>query len=141
MKGWLIVLFMLSSLMGCQQKDVGVGLPTADALYRRWQLTQVSYDGQPTDHEQYITVVTFPRDGSFRGNQPKDARWCCRPIAFEGTDAAIRFIWDTSDPICALINCRMSPLWADIDWQITTLTNEQLVLMSDKRTLLFRPSP
>jgi hypothetical protein len=86
-------------------------------------------------------IVSFPRDGSFRGTKPMDARWCCTPIAFKGTDTVIRFIWDTSNPTCALINCRLSPLWDGVDWRITTLTNERLVLTSGKQMLTYEPVP
>lgn len=140
MKRFLFLL-LLGLLVGCQKKEVGIRLPVSDALYRTWRLTQMSYDGQAVDHEQYITVVTFPRDGSFRGSLPKDNRWCCTPTAFEGTDAAIRFVWDTSNPSCAVINCRLSPLRANVDWQIMTLTDEQLVLTGGKTTLTYEPVP
>lgn len=140
MKRWLALL-LLSSSMGCKKNDIDTGLPTAGALYRTWRLTGTSYDGRATDYEQYITVVTFPRNGSFWGDQPKDNRWCCTPISFEGTNAVIRFIWDTSNPNCALLNCRLSPLWAGVDWRIITLTNEWLVLTGGKTTLIYEPVP
>ena len=137
-----LVLLLLPLLFGaCRENEVGIGLPEVGSLYRTWRLTGTSYDGQATDHEQYIMVVTFPRNGSFRGDQPKDNRWCCMPVAFKGTDTAIRFIWDMSNPSCAVINCRLSPLWAGIDWQITTLTNEQLALTGGKTTLIYEPVP
>lgn len=140
MKRFLLFL-LLGSLISCRQNDVGVGLSASDVLYRTWRLTQVSYDGQAVNPDQYITVVTFPRDGKFLRGTQKDNRWCWMPVSFKGTNAVVRFTWDTSAPNCAVINGRMSPLWDGIDWQITTLTNERLVLTGGKRTLTYEPVP
>lgn len=137
----LLLILLVVSSVACQKDDANIGLPESDVLYRTWRLTGTLYEGQDIDHEQYITVVTFTRDGNFRGTQSKDDRWCCMPVAFEGTDNAIRFIWDTSNPSCALLNCRVSPLWAGVDWRITTLTNKRLVLTGDKMTLTYEPIP
>lgn len=64
-----ILLFLLiTALTGCQKKDVNPALPAYEGLYKTWKLTQVSYNGKPIPPEQYITTVTFPRDGNFRGS-------------------------------------------------------------------------
>jgi hypothetical protein len=140
MPRFLIFLF-LGLLMGCRDKAVVPGLPTDDALYRTWQLTQVFYDGQPVSGDPFPETVTFPRDGSFRGSLPNDSRWCCSPVSFEGTNKAIRFIWDTSSPICAVINCRLSVLAGNVNWQITTLNPAELVLTGERTILVFKAQP
>ena len=141
--GRLRLLLIIYLLTACQKdNDVGLGLPTAETLYHTWRLTQVLYNGQDTrSADQYIQTVTFARDGKFLRGQKKDNRWCCGPVSFKGNDTAIQFIWDTSDPACELINCRMSALRAGIIWQITTLTAGQLVLTDGKTTLIFEPEP
>lgn len=138
MKRFLLLIF-LGSFIGCLRKDDSIELPTSDTLYQSWKLTEVSYDGQPTLPDQYITTVTFPRDGNFRKGLQKTNRWHYGPVAFEGTNTAIRFNWDTSAPDCGVSNCRLSPLWEGINWQIKTLTNERLVLLGDKIKLVFEP--
>ena len=135
----LLIFLFLGSLLACQNKEAGPNLPTTNALYRSWQLTQVVTNGQPTLLDPVPTVVRFPRDGSFRGALPNDGRWCCEPVAFEGTNDAIRFIWDTSSPDCALIRCRASVFTADVTWQITTLDDTRLVLTNNATTLTFEP--
>lgn len=134
-------LLLLSSSVGCQQNEVGIGLPALDKLYRTWRLTKVSYDGQVEPFEQYLTVVTFPRDGRFLRGQQKDYRWCWMPFSFGGTDEVVRFTWDTLYAECGLINGKMSPLRSGIDWQIMTLTEERLVLIGNERMLTYEPAP
>ncbi|WP_080238646.1 hypothetical protein [Spirosoma rigui] len=135
----LLVFLFLGSLLACQNKDTGPNLPTSDALYRSWQLTQVLSNGQPVALDPTPTVVTFPRDGSFRGALPNDGRWCCEPVAFIGSDTSIQFIWDTSSPTCALVKCRASVFTPDVAWQITTLNDTTLALTSATTTLTFAP--
>jgi hypothetical protein len=135
----LLVFLFLGSLLACQDKDAAPNLPTIDGLYRSWQLTQVVTNGQSMPLDPVPTVVTFPRDGRFRGGQSNDGRWCCEPVAFVGTNTTIQFIWDTSSPDCALIRCRASVFTADVTWQITTLDDSTLVLTNDKTTLTFDP--
>lgn len=139
-----ILLFLLiTALVGCQNKDIGPTLPTNDALYKTWRLTQLVRDNQYTDYMQSKFVVTFPRDGNLLGNQlPNSVASCCSPIAFEGTNTTIRFIWASpSAPVCALVLCAQSPLTGDVTWRIATLTTTSLVLTAGKMVLVFEAQP
>lgn len=139
-----ILLFLLiTALAGCQKKDVDPTLPTNDALYKTWLLTQILRDNQFMDYTQSKFVVTFPRDGNLLGSQPSTSvASCCSPIAFEGTNITIRFIWASrSAPVCALVLCALSPLAGDVTWRIATLTNSSLVLTAGKTMLVFEAKP
>ena len=100
-------------------------------------------DNQTIDYTQNKFVVTFPRDGNLLGNQPPTSiASCCSPIAFEGTNTTIRFIWASQTaPVCALVLCALSPLTGGVTWQITTLTNDSLVLTEGKTILVFDAQP
>ncbi|WP_460981004.1 hypothetical protein [Spirosoma fluminis] len=133
----LLSLLLLIGLPGCQKNDASV-LPVSDHLYRTWHLIKADIDGTDVTN-QYIRIVTFQRDGRFGDGQ--QGYNCCAPVSFEGNDSTIRFIWNTSDPICARINCILSPLFNDVTWQISTLTSSKLVLITEKITLVYEPAP
>lgn len=139
----LALLFLLFTLLGCHKEGVESSttpsLPDLDLLYRTWQLTQAVTDGQVQDNSQ-PPIVTFPRNGDFRGAQPDDINWCCKPSRFETTNSTLRFIYQTSSS-CAAVFCATSHLRGDVIWQITTLTDTSLVLTSDKNKLEFKIKP
>lgn len=85
-------------------------------------------------------TVTFPRNGDFRGDQPDDINWCCKPSRFEVTNDTLRFVYQTINS-CAAVFCGVSPLRGGVVWQITTLTQTSLVLTSGKYKLEFEFKP
>jgi len=133
----LAPLLLLIALVGCHKKDVEPALPTNELLYRTWQLSQSFYDSKLTLPDQFVDIVTFSKSGYFQEGLPDGTRWCCSPSRFEGNNESIRFIWDTSNPTCAFIDCRASPLTDGVTWQITTLTQTSLVLTRDRVRLEF----
>ncbi|GAB3490140.1 hypothetical protein GCM10027341_01480 [Spirosoma knui] len=133
----MLGLLLLIGLLGCQKNEASV-LPASDLLYRSWQLAKADIDGTDVTN-QYTRIATFQRNGTFGNGQRSSS--CCAPVSFEGDDSTLRFIWDTSDPQCALINCKLSPLFGDITWQISALTSDKLVLISEKITLVYEPAP
>ncbi|MBC7571806.1 MAG: hypothetical protein H7319_19060 [Spirosoma sp.] len=141
----IVSLLLLICLVGCHKEDAAqpapepVTVPITDLLYRTWQLTRATIDGQVQDNPQQ-TVVTFPRNGDFRGNQPDDINWCCKPSRFEVANSTIRFIYQTSSS-CAAVSCGISPLIGDVAWQVTTLTETTLVLTNGKNVLTFEIKP
>ncbi|WP_020606408.1 hypothetical protein [Spirosoma spitsbergense] len=139
-----ILLFLLiTALVGCQKKDINPSLPSNDALYKTWRLSQLVRDNQAMDYSRNEFLVTFPRDGNLLGNQPPNSiASCCSPVAFEGTNTTIRFIWASpSAPICALVLCALSPLSGDVIWRIAALTDTSLVLTAGKTILVFDAQP
>ena len=130
----LASLFLLIVLLGCQKEGVEAGMtpdPIDPALlYRTWQTTQITTDGQAQDNAQ-PTVVTLPQDGNIRGDQPDDINWCCKPSRFEVSGNTLKFVYQTVSS-CAAVFCAPSPLRGDVTWQITTLTDTSLVLTSGK---------
>lgn len=134
-----ILLFLLiTSLMGCQKKNVDPVLPANDSLYKTWRLTRVWQDGKFMDYTPNKFVVTFPRDGNFFGSQsPISEGSCCSPVAFEGTNTTIRFIWVAPASGCATVLCLINPLTGGVTWQITTLNDTSLVLTGGNTILVF----
>jgi hypothetical protein len=136
----LLSILFLSQILACRKPGQDISLPESDQLYRTWRLARKLYDGQVTT-DMYPEKVTFPRDGKFVKEQDTKLKSCCAPVRFEGNGTIIRFIWDTSDPVCALIDCAGSQLQAGVDWHITTLTDTSLVLSGGKTVLEFVPEP
>ncbi len=138
-----ILLFLLiTSLVGCQKKAIDPSLPSDDALYKTWRLSQVVRDDQTMDYSRNEFVVTFPRDGNFLGSQSPISRGsCCSPVAFEGTNTTIKFIWVAPASGCATVLCLINPLSGGVTWQITTLTNTSLVFTSGETVLVFDAQP
>lgn len=138
----ILIFVLLTVFVSCQKKDVAPRLPTNNGLYKTWRLTQIVQGNKSVETTSYNFTVTFPRDGSFTGNAPKNSLApCCSPVAFEGTNVAIRFIWGTPAPNCASVHCLLSPLSGGVTWQITTLNDTSLILVGGNTLLEFEAQP